>query len=217
MSKLGIKHLFLYCLFIVGFTLTLAMVATFFNADINKDVIFLSLLQVTSDISAFYICTKLFIKESFIDLFGLNFKNLKNNIFLGIIGFFAAFIITIIISIIYSKISVIPEIPSTSFFSMNRDVLIFSAILIAPLREELLFRGILQPMLANKTNRIAGLIITAILFTGCHFVYGSTILIYIKLFVLSIILGILRYRSNSIVPSYVAHLLNNSVSIIGIL
>ncbi len=62
------------------------------------------------------------------------------------------------------------HLPMDEFFKTARDAYILSAfgILIAPLFEELLFRGFLYPVLARRLGLLPSVLLTAIAFTFIH-------------------------------------------------
>ncbi len=77
-----------------------------------------------------------------------------------------------------------------------------------PIAEELYFRGLLQGALA-PSGQIVAVGLTAVIFAGVHFVPAAIPV----LFVYGLLLGVIRSRTNSIVPGAIAHALNNAVAI----
>ena len=91
------------------------------------------------------------------------------------------------------------------------------AVAIAPLFEELFFRGFIQPLLVRSVGPIAGIAITAILFGSLHLAEYSWAWQYALFISLAgAIFGWLRYRTDSIVPSTVMHGCFNAVSVIAL-
>lgn len=94
--------------------------------------------------------------------------------------------------------------------------LIITFLLLAPLVEELFFRGLIQslfsPLLIYKF-RIKGIVIsvpvviTTILFTAVHFSYSIIALIFILS--IGVLCGYLREKYDSIVPGVFAHFIFN--------
>lgn len=83
----------------------------------------------------------------------------------------------------------------------------FSLVIIAPIFEELFFRGlILRGFLARYTAKKA-IIVNALLFAVMH---GNPLRIFATFF-LGLFNAWLRYRSNSIIPSIFAHAFNNAM------
>ena len=92
------------------------------------------------------------------------------------------------------------------------------AITIAPLFEELFFRGFIQPLLSRTFGPLAGVVGTAVLFGSLHgpeYSWAWQYALFISL--VGAALGWLRARSNSIVPSTVMHGCFNAVSFVGLL
>jgi len=80
--------------------------------------------------------------------------------------------------------------------------------LLAPLMEEILFRGVLLPAFAYKNKQYIGIISSAILFSLIHFSAEQAII----LFIAGVCFGLLRVKSNSIWPPFLAHCTNNTLT-----
>lgn len=95
--------------------------------------------------------------------------------------------------------------------------LAFLAVILAPIFEELFFRGFLQPLLSRTFGAIAGILITAALFGGLHAPEYSWAWQYAFCVSLAgVVFGYLRYRTNSIVPCTVMHGCFNALSVIAL-
>jgi uncharacterized protein len=109
----------------------------------------------------------------------------------------------------------IPDsLPITEFFKDRPSALLLGAfgILVAPLMEELLFRGFLYPALARWTGATASLIITASAFTllhGAQLGYSWAPLLLI--FVVGFTLTIARIRTNSVATCVIVHMTYNFI------
>jgi membrane protease YdiL (CAAX protease family) len=77
----------------------------------------------------------------------------------------------------------------------------FALVFVAPLTEELLFRGAIQPALAERVGRLPAIGITAVLFAVFHLAPHA--LVYATL--AGLLLGALRERTGSILPSFTLH------------
>ncbi|MFW6126090.1 MAG: CPBP family intramembrane glutamic endopeptidase [Chloroflexota bacterium] len=91
---------------------------------------------------------------------------------------------------------------------------LFNIILLAPLSEELFFRGILQPGLQSRTGRYAGLLLTAVLFTMAHLpkvlcTSLATIGNFPLFFSIGLVFGVIREESRSIWYCLLCHVLYN--------
>jgi membrane protease YdiL (CAAX protease family) len=89
---------------------------------------------------------------------------------------------------------------------------------LAPAIEELLFRGLLQPVLIGVTGVFPGILITSILFGGLHlmqnaFIWQSGVLIMLVGFVL----GTVRHVSGSTRASTIVHIAYNFLPFLAVL
>lgn len=109
----------------------------------------------------------------------------------------------------------IPDsLPITEFFKDRPSALLLGAfgILVAPLMEELLFRGFLYPALARWTGTTVSLIITASAFTMLHGAQlGYSWAPLLLIFVVGLTLTITRMRTNSVATCVIAHMTYNFV------
>jgi membrane protease YdiL (CAAX protease family) len=109
----------------------------------------------------------------------------------------------------------IPDsLPITEYFKDRPSALLLGAfgILVAPLMEELLFRGFLYPALARWTGAAASVIITASAFTllhGAQLGYSWAPLLLI--FVVGLTLTVTRVRTNSVATCVIVHMTYNFV------
>jgi uncharacterized protein len=92
-----------------------------------------------------------------------------------------------------------------------------TAVLAAPLFEELWFRGFLQPLLCRSLGIWPGIVITGILFGAMHiFEYSNAWQYGFAIALVGIALGYVRARSGSIIPSTVMHACFNFMSVIAL-
>jgi hypothetical protein len=109
----------------------------------------------------------------------------------------------------------IPDsLPITEFFKDRPSALLLGAfgILVAPLMEELLFRGFLYPALARWTGTVVSIIVTASAFTllhGAQLGYSWAPLLLI--FVVGITLTVARARTNSVATCVIVHMTYNFI------
>jgi membrane protease YdiL (CAAX protease family) len=85
--------------------------------------------------------------------------------------------------------------------------------LMAPLAEEIFFRGLLFPVLRSRMGLAWGVVVTGALFSLVHAV-GSPVEALIVLFVLGSGLCLLYVRTGSLLPCIGLHALNNSISFV---
>lgn len=82
------------------------------------------------------------------------------------------------------------------------------AVIIAPLVEEIFFRGFVLQTLAKKISPFWGIILTGLIFASVHFEFQSIM----PLLILSLVLNVLYIKTKSIWPGIIFHIFNNSVA-----
>jgi len=91
------------------------------------------------------------------------------------------------------------------------------AIVLAPLFEELFFRGFVQPLLSRTFGTIAGILLTAALFGALHgFEYSWVWQYALFISLAGAVFGWSRARTNSIIPCAVMHGFFNAVSVVAL-
>lgn len=83
-----------------------------------------------------------------------------------------------------------------------------AAVLVAPIVEELYFRGMILPVFMRRFGTFFGIFTTSLLFALLHF--QPNVVLYT--FVLAILLAIVRLRLKSIIPSMLLHGINNLIA-----
>lgn len=106
----------------------------------------------------------------------------------------------------------LPNIAEQTFDLIMKDRLGYFIVgLLAPLAEELVFRGaVLKSLLQWKQNPWVGIVISAILFALIHMNPAQMP----HAFLVGLLLGWMYWRTDSIVPGVVYHWVNNSVAYI---
>jgi uncharacterized protein len=80
------------------------------------------------------------------------------------------------------------------------------AVSVAPLFEELFFRGFLQPLLSRTFGIMIGILLTAVLFGALHAAEYQFVWQYVlAISVVGAVLGIVRVVTKSIIPSTIMH------------
>ena len=92
-------------------------------------------------------------------------------------------------------------------------LLAFTAVVLAPLFEETIFRGALLPVLATKLGPLPGVLLSGLLFAMAHISVGELA----PLTVLGVGLGLVRLRSGRLWPSVLMHGLWNAVTFLNLL
>lgn len=116
---------------------------------------------------------------------------------------------TIFLAIFTSVFGVTPSSPDFSVSYQQPSAVVFYllyAAVAAPIVEEILFRGLILRSLQNFGN-IFAIIVSSLLFGLWHGNFEQAIPILCS----SVLFGIIAIRSNSIVPSIIAHSLNNII------
>lgn len=128
-----------------------------------------------------------------------------------VIGPALAFFISAIASALHTPNIKTPfdtMITSTWTFAL----LAVTAVIAAPIFEELFFRGFLQPLLCRSFGVIAGVLITAALFGAAHGAEYKWTWQYIAgVGVVGVVFGWVRARTDSVIPSTVMHGCYNAV------
>ena len=106
-----------------------------------------------------------------------------------------------------------PELPNWAErefeLIMNNRLGYFIVGLLAPLVEELVFRGaILRALLRWKSNPWIGIVISAVMFSAIHMNPAQMP----HAFLIGLLLGWMYYRTDSIVPGVVYHWVNNTIA-----
>jgi uncharacterized protein len=89
---------------------------------------------------------------------------------------------------------------------------------LAPVIEELLFRGFLQPVLVDSFGVLPGILVTSVLFGALHlmqnaFIWQSGVLIMIVGFVF----GVVRHVSGSTRASAITHISYNAIPFLSLI
>jgi membrane protease YdiL (CAAX protease family) len=108
----------------------------------------------------------------------------------------------------------LPDLMQDTFLGMSRNVFgIISITIMAPLVEELLFRGAIQGYMLRKGMKPLNAILIASAIFGI--VHMNPIQIPFA-FAIGMIFGWLYYRTGSVIPGIVGHFINNSIACIQI-
>lgn len=128
-----------------------------------------------------------------------------------------AFLVALIAGLIHTpQVSTPIDLFSGSYLTLA--LFAVFAVVIAPITEELFFRGFLQPLFSRTFGVAVGIVITAVIFGALHapeyswaWQYASAVAFAGAVF------GWVRYRANSIIPSTIMHGCYNSVFLIAFL
>ena len=158
--------------------------------------------------------------------FGLDTSRLLSDVRLGSLAFLAAAPLVYGVQIVVSRFWTPLEHPLAKLVSeQNGPALValaaLSAIVVAPLSEELLFRVVLQGWLERvlrrrrrpwrSAHRVLPILISSALFAGMH--QGAD---RVALFVLALFLGFLYRQTHRIFPSLVLHACINALAVLAL-
>ncbi|HEX4169850.1 MAG TPA: CPBP family intramembrane glutamic endopeptidase [Bryobacteraceae bacterium] len=147
----------------------------------------------------------------------LGWRSPRINLWLvGAGGFVLAFVLSALGSLLRTpKI----DLPFNQFTNTPWSLALFTivAVVLAPIFEEMFFRGFIQPLLSRTFGTIAGILITACLFGALHGFEYSWVWQYALFITLAgVVFGWLRERTNSIIPSTLMHGCFNAVSVVAL-
>ncbi|MCB2293131.1 CPBP family intramembrane metalloprotease [Clostridium algoriphilum] len=105
----------------------------------------------------------------------------------------------------------IPNIINEGFneFRVSSIISIFSVMIVAPIYEEIIFRGILLRGMAKKINPNIAIVVSALLFAIVHINIPQGI----NAFFLGLVLGFIYLKSGSIYLSVFSHFVNNLMAL----
>ena len=135
---------------------------------------------------------------------------LKENLNLkSLLAVFAFLILLIVFLNPASEYFDVPPNPTMEYLLNNGNIylLIFTAVIAAPLVEEVLFRGWIFSELENRYSKIAAIHVSSILFTIIHIQY-SIIEMFLVL-VIAYSLALLRVQTRNLLFPILLHFLNN--------
>lgn len=98
-----------------------------------------------------------------------------------------------------------------SFHSLSEAILVlFTVVVVAGIVEEMLFRGFLQNIMEQNGGILKSILVPAFVFSVFHFNPWGVL----QIFAIGAVLGMLSWRSQSILPCIVAHGVHNGVAAI---
>jgi len=126
---------------------------------------------------------------------------------LGVIG-------TVILSVGVSQLGIEPKAMQQAIDIARQPGALATSLLVlavlAPLVEELIFRGLLYGWIAGRWNSVAAWIVSSVAFAVAHYEPAHIVLVL----PLGILFGYLRRRTGSLLPSLAAHIVNNGFAVL---
>jgi membrane protease YdiL (CAAX protease family) len=119
---------------------------------------------------------------------------------------------TLLLSIAVSQFGIEPQGVKHVVKGLPGNVPVGLALLavLAPLAEELIFRGLLYGWVAGRWGGLAAWLISSLAFAAAHYEPAHVILVL----PLGLLFGWLRWRTDSLMPSLIAHILNNGFALL---
>ncbi|HEU5349696.1 MAG TPA: CPBP family intramembrane glutamic endopeptidase [Ktedonobacterales bacterium] len=141
----------------------------------------------------------------------------------AVVATVGGFAIIITVSVLYSYLLQVFNLPlrtnsdvllqQAKYAPITTLALIGGAVLIAPICEELFFRGFLFAGLLHRVNLWPAVLLSAFLFALAHGDIGS----FVVLFVIGVVLAFVRWRVGSIWPGMIIHAANNATAAVVII
>lgn len=200
--------------FVFFLSILVASIAHHFSIDPSNPLlvtsvqVFLPIMAIISVL--FYV--RFIYKAPVLDSLGLRITgaNFKKYLFSGILLSFLILFSAMLISFITIVFTNRPmENPYENFSTEQLKIISILSILIAPIFEELYFRGFMQPAACKVIGNIPGTIFVAIVFALIHQQYLQYPAALMIIVCLALILGFARLYYNSTIPCIIGHMLNN--------
>jgi uncharacterized protein len=142
---------------------------------------------------------------------------------LGLAAGLAFLLVNLLLSWFFSAIGVIQnqaaQYPLQPGDWTGQLLIALAGTLLAPVGEELFFRGYVYGALRERFGVVASCVGSAALFAAAHLLSATQGLaaLIVPVFVLGVLLAWLRERSASLLPSIIVHMLNNGVGMLWLL
>ena len=90
---------------------------------------------------------------------------------------------------------------------------IIAAVIVAPIGEEIIYRGMITKLLLEEYRPTKAILISALIFGVIHLnpaqIPGA--------FLLGLLFGWLYYKTRSVIPGIILHFINNAASVVGVI
>ncbi len=150
---------------------------------------------------------------------GLSIKNWLRGVFLGITGYVTILPLFLLIVFLITRVSDYfgyqpPVHPLVNIFFKEGNPFILGgvivlAVLVAPVIEEIVFRGFIYSALKKRTGVTLAIIVTSALFALLH----MSIFSFLPIFFLGIVLAYFYEKTNLLISSITLHVIHNSLLI----
>ncbi|MGR3311581.1 MAG: lysostaphin resistance A-like protein [Candidatus Brocadiales bacterium] len=219
---------FFFFMMLVGSPLLLWLLNSIGGVDtveyfgLSSIIIFFSML--TNILTCLYVCmiVRVKYKQPFSTL-GVKFVNLGKNVTFGFSRYLAIIPVIILagvfIDFVARRLGATPnpqEIATKILEESSSTVLVFMIFfgtLVAPLIEEFLFRGFLQPAVRCVYGKFHAIMASGFIFALIHLIGDQNIYVFFQILILGIFLAYLFEHTGSLVAPISAHVIHNSITI----
>ena len=122
-------------------------------------------------------------------------------------------LLALVMGALSSRIPGIEDLPVTELLQYPQTAVFLgvTAIAVAPLVEEVVFRGFIFPVLERRWGSVAAVLLTALMFTSLHVsqLWGSWMAVSLILLV-GLALSLVRALTGALLPAYLLHLAYNT-------
>lgn len=123
------------------------------------------------------------------------------------------YLLIIILISIFNEYVPLPDFFKWMDIDITAPTTIIAAVIVAPIGEEIIFRGMITKLLLEEYRPTKAIIISALIFGIIHFnpaqIPGAIIA--------GILLGWLYYKTRSVIPGIILHFINNAASVVGVI
>lgn len=202
--------------------LSLIFVGFFLYANLDTNAgLFTALFQLAisfSTLAIIYSIVTVKYKMPFKEAFGIYFHKIPYFMKQGVLAAAVIMVFTTFIGLMFSKYGgAVKQTPYTYMPEDKVRAIIFLAVFIAPIVEEIFFRGFMQPAFIKMTGVLPGICLTALVFGLSHTQYFEYNAALVAVTTIGLILGVTKYYTNSVVPGMFAHLFNNLLAALSML
>lgn len=124
---------------------------------------------------------------------------------------FILFLLLFILTGLFDEYVPLPDLFEWMNISMTSPTTIIGAVIVAPIAEEIIFRGMITKLLLDEYRPAKAILISALIFGIIHFnpaqIPGAI--------VLGALFGWLYYKTGSIIPGIILHFINNAAAVVG--
>lgn len=126
----------------------------------------------------------------------------------GVKFFVGGIVLALVVDLLSRYLPMPKSLPMEDLFTnkTNAYLLAVFGVTLAPLMEELFFRGLLYPTLRRAAGLVAAVLLTAVAFAAIHGTQlGYAWAPLLSIFIVSIVFTLLRERRNSVAASFLMH------------